>query len=165
MKPNCHDRLDWVRYMIKTRQDNNVLNRTCAIYAKNKIELSWPIGLSAVYVEKRTRQQRDRLYICGLHWKMKLNYCDWSHRVWSVTKTKQDYDVINPTSAVYVKNEIKLLWLIKPCAVCEENKIGQRHDLLYRCGLPRKRNWTVVIDRTWCVMWQKLDITMTLPII
>ena len=40
MKLSFHDLLDWVRSMIKTRQDNNVTNCLGALYAENEIELS-----------------------------------------------------------------------------------------------------------------------------
>ena len=36
------------------------------VYAQNKAKLSWPIWKAAVYEEKETRQQRDRLYRYGL---------------------------------------------------------------------------------------------------
>ena len=40
MKLSFHDLLDWVRSMIKTRQDNNVTDYLGALYTKNEIELS-----------------------------------------------------------------------------------------------------------------------------
>ena len=36
---------------MKTRPDNNVIDRKSVIYAKNKIELSWPIRSSMIYDE------------------------------------------------------------------------------------------------------------------
>ena len=53
--------------MIKARQDNDVTDHTGVIYAKNEIELSWSIEQDAVYHEKQTRKQSDRLYMFGLH--------------------------------------------------------------------------------------------------
>lgn len=41
-----HDRLDWVRSVIKIGQDNDITDHTSVVYAKNNIELSWPIWLS-----------------------------------------------------------------------------------------------------------------------
>ena len=44
-----HDRLyrcglfEQVRFVMKTRQDNDVTNCTGMVYAENEIELSWPI--------------------------------------------------------------------------------------------------------------------------
>ena len=57
--------------------------------------------------------------------------------VWSIVKTKQDNDMIDRTSGVYVENNIELSWLIGLGAVCDKNQIGQQCDLLYRCGLCR----------------------------
>ena len=36
---------------MKTRQDNDVIEHTNAIYAENDIELLWPIELGVVYNE------------------------------------------------------------------------------------------------------------------
>ena len=47
-----------------------------------------PIGI--IYVEK------------------KLSYHDRLNWVWSITKTRQDNDMINSTSATYIGNEAKL---------------------------------------------------------
>ena len=33
---------------MKTRQDNDMTNRTSAIYVEKEIKLSWPIGLGTV---------------------------------------------------------------------------------------------------------------------
>lgn len=35
-----HDRLDWVRSVIKIGQDNDITDHTSVVYAKNNIELS-----------------------------------------------------------------------------------------------------------------------------
>ena len=48
---NCHDRSDQMSFVMKTRQNNNLIDRTGTVYAENKIELSWPIGLGGVYNE------------------------------------------------------------------------------------------------------------------
>lgn len=39
--------------MMKTRQDNNVTDRTGVVYGEIKIELSWSIGQDAVFHEKQ----------------------------------------------------------------------------------------------------------------
>ena len=44
----CHDRLDWVESMTKTRQDNNVTDRIGSVDIKIETELSGPIRPSAV---------------------------------------------------------------------------------------------------------------------
>ena len=38
--------------MMKTKEDNDVIDRIGAIYAENDIKLSWPIRLGAVFDEK-----------------------------------------------------------------------------------------------------------------
>ena len=40
--------------------------------------------------------------------KTQLSCRDRSDRVWSMTKTRQDNDIINHKGAVYVENEIEL---------------------------------------------------------
>lgn len=45
--------------MMKTRQDNNVIDRIGVIYAENDNELSWPIGLGANYGENQIVQLCD----------------------------------------------------------------------------------------------------------
>lgn len=45
MKMSYHDWSDWVPSMMKTRQVNNVTNRTDAVYIENGNEMSWPIKL------------------------------------------------------------------------------------------------------------------------
>ena len=45
-------------------------------------------------------------------------------------KTKQDNDMTNHISAVYVENDTELSWPIGLGAVCEENQIGQQRDEL-----------------------------------
>ena len=48
---NCHDRLDLVQPVTKIRQDNDVIDRTDAVYAENEIELLWSIGPGPVFDE------------------------------------------------------------------------------------------------------------------
>ena len=45
--------------MMKTTQDNYLIDHTGMLYAKNDIELLWPIWLSAVHEENKTRQLCD----------------------------------------------------------------------------------------------------------
>ena len=52
---------------MKTRHDNNVIDRIGAIYAENETELSWPIRPDAVYEENQMGQWHDWLYKSGLH--------------------------------------------------------------------------------------------------
>ena len=44
--------------MMKTRQNNGVVNHTSAIYAKNKTEFSSSIGLGTIYLETKTKLSR-----------------------------------------------------------------------------------------------------------
>ena len=89
--------------------------------------------------------------------KTKLSCCDRSNRVPYVTKTKQDNDVINCTSATYSKNDTEPSWPIRLGANCDENQIGKLRDRLYRCGLCQKWNWASMIDQTKSDLWWKLD--------
>lgn len=42
-KLNCLDLFDQMWYVMKTRKDNDVIDRTDVVYIQNKIELSGPI--------------------------------------------------------------------------------------------------------------------------
>ena len=63
---NCHDQLDQVQFVMKAKENNNVTNCTIAVYAKNSVELSWPIRPSANYDENQIDELRDWSYRCGL---------------------------------------------------------------------------------------------------
>ena len=56
--------------------------------------------------------------------KMKLSCSDRLDRVWFVTKTRQNNDVIDCIGVVYAETKTKLLGPIKPGAVCYDNQIG-----------------------------------------
>lgn len=50
--------------MTKTRQDNNVIDRTSVVYAKSDIEFSWLIRLGANYDENHYMIDRnDAVYV------------------------------------------------------------------------------------------------------
>ena len=51
LKMNYRDLLDKVRSMMKTRQDNDVTNRTCMVYTEHEIKLSWLIRSGVIYGE------------------------------------------------------------------------------------------------------------------
>ena len=77
---------------MKTRQDNDLTDRTDAIYAENKTELLWSKGLDAVYDETKTGQQPERSYRCGLHRKQDwivrsywIGYDLWRKLDWTMT--------------------------------------------------------------------------------
>ena len=63
---------------------------------------------------------------------MKLSYHELSDQVWFVTKTRQNKDVIDHTSTVYVENETELSWSIRPGAIYYENEIEQWRDWSYK---------------------------------
>ena len=48
--------------MMKTKQDNNVIDHIGEFYGKNDTELSWPIGPSAVSDKYKREQWHDRSY-------------------------------------------------------------------------------------------------------
>ena len=48
MKLSCHDWLDWVQCVKKTRQDNYMTDYTSAFYTENDTELLWQIKPSAI---------------------------------------------------------------------------------------------------------------------
>ena len=76
MKLSYREWLDGVEFVTKTRQDNNGTNSIGLVYAKNKIELLWLIGLSTVCDDNQTEQRRDRSYRCVLRQKWKWVYAE-----------------------------------------------------------------------------------------
>lgn len=48
MKLSFLDLLDWVQFVIKTIQENNVINHTSLVYVETKTELLRPIKLGMV---------------------------------------------------------------------------------------------------------------------
>ena len=66
---NCQDLSDQERFVMKNKQDNNMIDRTYVVYAKNDSELSWPIKQDFICDENKKEQQCDWSYKCNLHWK------------------------------------------------------------------------------------------------
>lgn len=64
---NCRDRSNRVLSMMKTRQANNVTDRTNLIYAENKTNLPCPIKSSVMCDENHIGQRRDQSYKSSLH--------------------------------------------------------------------------------------------------
>ena len=60
--------------------------------------------------------------------KPKSNYRDLSNRVQSVMKTRQDNNMTNCTSVIYVEDETKLLCLIGLGVIYDKNQTRQRRD-------------------------------------
>ena len=56
MKMSYRDQSDWVPFVTKTRQDNDVIHHIGAAYVENNTKLSWPIKLGANYDEKHIGQ-------------------------------------------------------------------------------------------------------------
>lgn len=55
--------------VMKSRQDNDMIDCTGAVYDDNDTKLSWPIGSCANSDENKIEQLHDWSYRCGLHWK------------------------------------------------------------------------------------------------
>ena len=64
---NCHDQLERMRSITKSKHDNDVTNHTSVISIEYDYELSRPIGQCTVYDKDEIRQQRDQSYRSALH--------------------------------------------------------------------------------------------------
>ena len=53
------DWLNQVQFMMKTREDNNVIDCTGAVYTKREIELLWSIRFGADNYENKIGQLHD----------------------------------------------------------------------------------------------------------
>ena len=82
----------------------------------------------------------------GFTLKTILNCSDWLDQVQSVTKTRQDNDVIDHIGITNAEIEIELSRLTKLGAVCNRNKTWLRYDQSYKYGRHRKQNWVVMTD-------------------
>ena len=102
-----------------------------------KKELSWLIEPDAVVIKiKQDNDVTIRIVVFML--KLKLSCRDLTNQVWSITKTRQENDMIDCTGVTYVenktrllqpirlgatyaKNETRLSWSIELGAVCDKN--------------------------------------------
>ena len=66
---NCHDRSDRMRWITKTKRDNDVIDRKVVISIEYNIELLRSNGQYAIYGEDEIGQWRDWLYKFTLCWK------------------------------------------------------------------------------------------------
>ena len=66
LKLNYHDLFDQVRPVMKTKQDNDVIDRISAFYVGNNNKLSWPIKLGAIFDKNQIRQRSDHSYRSSL---------------------------------------------------------------------------------------------------
>lgn len=64
LKLNCQDLFDQVRPVMKTMQDNKMIDHTGAIYIEYDNKLSWPVGLGVECDE--SRQDNDVIDRIGL---------------------------------------------------------------------------------------------------
>ena len=82
----------------------------------------------------------------GFTLKTILNCSDWLDQVQSVTKTRQDNDVIDHIGMTNAEIKIELSRLIKLGAIFNRNKTWLRYDQSYKYGKHRKQNWVVMTD-------------------
>ena len=68
-KLNFRGLFDRVHYVMKTRQDNDVIDCMGSLYTENNTELLWLIILSNVCDKNKAWQRCDQLYRYGLRWK------------------------------------------------------------------------------------------------
>ena len=175
MKLRCHDWSNPVRSMMKTRQDDDIIDHTGVVYAKNKTKLSWPIKPTAFYDENHIGKWCDWTYRCDLQENdIELSsliglgvVCNenqtrqlhgWSYKCGIYQKWNWGV-MIDQTRCGLCQKQTKLSWPIKPTVFCDENHIGKWCDWTYSCGLQRKWYWTIVIDRIKCRLWWKPDRT------
>ena len=93
MTMSCCDLSDWVPFVLKTKQDNNVTYHTSAVYAKNDVKLSWPIKLDATRM--KTKQDNDVTDLISLVYTENKIELSWLIRVivaWGKNQTKQQCD-------------------------------------------------------------------------
>ena len=62
LKQNYKDLFDWVWFVMKTRQDNDMIDGTSAFYAENNTKPSWPIRSGVGCDKNKIGQWRDRFY-------------------------------------------------------------------------------------------------------
>ena len=79
-------------------------------------------------------------YIGVIYDENEIELSNQSNRLWYVTKTKNDDNMIDWTGALNIENESELSWSIGLGAVCYENQTGQQHDRSYESFLRRKWN-------------------------
>ena len=71
---------------------------------------------------------------------MILNCQDWSNNVQSVTKRRQENNIIDCIGPLHVEKKTKVSWSIEQCTIYDEDQTEQRHDLLYKCILHWNQN-------------------------
>ena len=113
-KLNYRDLSNVVRLVMKTKQDNIVIDWIDAVFAKSNSELWWSIGRGVVSEEKRTLQWRIWSYRCNLrrkrYWTMVTYWI--GCRLWR----KQD--------------RTTMCWSYR-CNPCWNNDMNNRIDMIY----------------------------------
>lgn len=108
---------------MKTRQDNDVIDLIDLVYSENEIEFSRPIEQWSYRSSLWWNQIGQWCYqssTYGLH-KNKTEM-SWSIKLGTVYhETRQNNDIIDHTSVVYIENDTEMSWLIGPSIVCNEN--------------------------------------------
>ena len=82
MKLSFRDRLDWVRFMIKTGHENDMTDHIGVLYIEKKTELSWTIEWGAVCNE--TKQDNDAIDSIGLVYIKNKTEVSWLIRLGTV---------------------------------------------------------------------------------
>lgn len=136
-KLNYQDLSDWVQFVMKTRQYNDLINLRGTIYAENETELLWPIEPNAVCDENQHDNDLTN-HISAVYIE---NYTELSRpiRLGTIyTKMRKNNDVTNLIKAVYVEKEFELSWSIRLGMVCDVNQTGQQPNQSHDFGLCRK---------------------------
>ena len=56
---NYRDPSDWVQFVMKIRNDNDMIDHKSVVYAENETKLLSPIESDAVYIENETKLSRQ----------------------------------------------------------------------------------------------------------
>ena len=119
-----------------------MIDHKCVVYAKKKKELSWLIEPDAVVIKiKQDNDVTIRIVVFML--KLKLSCRDLTNQVWSITKTRQENDMIYCTGVTYVENKTRLLQPIRLGATYAKNET--------------RLSWSIELGSS---LWQKLDRIM-----
>ena len=104
---------------MKTRQDNNAVHHTSALYTKNDTKLTWTIVSGAVSDENHIEKWCDQSYQCAL----RFHDID---LLWLIGSSSDSEEiqirqlVIDLADAIYSENKTELLWLIGTSPIYEK---------------------------------------------
>ena len=140
-KLNCHDWSNRVRSMTKTRKDNNMTDRTGAIYSKIGTELSWSIEQDVVYHKSiRDNDVIDRKSVIFIEYDTKLSRLNGQCVVYDEDEIRQWCDRSYCSTLRWKQN----------CTIMTDS-IG--HDL--RWSPNKTMTWLVI--QVWCTLKSKLN--------